>query len=199
METLVIIRTCKRDDFLAYLAYKSFKNVLDCDVVFFAEEGEGGYKWMISKTSGNIVMRPYCDNFGGRSNVILCLEFLKKINTEKYDKVIFSDADIILEKNPFDNEFDFGGIRDENNNRHYSGQFLIFSRWLFDKVIHYERYGELFKIFIDSNLSIADDTIFSYVATAFTENVFNFDKLGYWRHEKLYHLEQFYREKSITS
>jgi hypothetical protein len=174
--------------------------VIDCDVVFFAEDQQG-YKWMnlifYGKTNfrDGILYRPFCDNFGGRSNVILCIEFLKKISTEDYDKVIFCDADIILERNVFDQDFDFGGIRDRNNIRHFSGQFLIFSQWLFDKVIHYERYGELFKIFIDSNQSIADDTIFSYVATAFTEKTFDFEGLGYWRHEKNYHLEQFYYER----
>lgn len=191
MKTLVIIRTCKRDDFISFLAYKSFKIHLDCDIVFFAEEGHD-YKW-IKKTDAEIVYRPYCDNFGGRSNVITFIEELKHINTEGYDYVIVSDADIHLDKNPLVG-FEFGGIRDENNKRHFSGQLLIYSRDLFDLVLHYKRYAEIFEIFIDTNQSIADDTIMSFIATSYTDNVYDFSGKGYWRHEKLHNLEQFFRE-----
>ena len=187
MKTLVIIRTCKRDDFISYLCYKSFVIHLDCDVIFFAEEGE--YKW-IPKANQQIIYRPFCDNFGGKSNVITYLEQLKKINTEEYDKVILSDADIILDRNPFENEFDFGGIEDVNNPLHYSGQLLIFSRWLFDKVLHYEKYNEVFELIDANGYSIADDTVLSFVATAYSENVFDFNGKGFWRHDKYHHVEK---------
>ncbi|SRR6266496_3071445 len=160
---------------------------MDCDVIFLAEEGD--YKWM-PKAKRQIIYRPFCDNFGGKSNVITYLEQLKKINTEQYDKIILSDADIVIDKSPLSEKYDFGGILDVNNKRHYSGQLLIFSRWLFDKVLHYENYNDIFKIVDENGYSIADDTIFSYVATAYTENIFDFNGKGFWRHEKYYHVEK---------
>lgn len=188
---LVIIRTCPKDDYISYLCYQSWKKVLpNATVIFFAED-EGDidqYKW-IPQTDCSIIMRPFCDNFGGRSNVITCVEWLKKIYTAWYDYIAFCDADITLLKNPFDEYFDFGGVKDVNNPRHYSGQLLLFKQGLFNDILHYDKYEELYEQFINENISILDDTIFSYLATEGTDKVRDFYKTDYWRHEKLHNLE----------
>lgn len=185
MKALVIIRTYELDDYISFLCYQSFLKALPkANYIFFAQEGE--YKYIPKEL---ILIRPYCCNFGGRSNVLACLEGLKLINTKGYDKIIFSDADIILHKNPLKEQFQFAGLKSHDNDWHYSGQMLLFTKKAFDYVVNYEGYNTLFDEFINHNRSISDDTIFSWVATNATKETFDFNNKGYWTHEKLHHLE----------
>lgn len=201
-KTLVIIRTYPADEYIAMLCRESFEKVVEADYIFFGEPGE--YKYI------KPFIRPYCCNFGGRDNVRACIEGLKKIDTSGYDYVIFCDSDITVHKNVFEfahyyfsiatgvvtqgvlkytAHFDFGGIKDVSNDRHYSGQMLIFSREVFHYVVNYNNYDELFASFIYEGLAIADDTIFSFLALSQTTKTKDFYGLNYWTHKKLHHME----------
>jgi hypothetical protein len=187
MSTLAIIRVFPVDDWIAYNCFNSLKEVIGCDVVFFAEQGF--YKW-IGTTNSPIVYRRECGNFGGEKGVNTCIDFLTKIDVSKYENIILCDSDITVLKNPLEFEFTFGGIQDINNPRHFSGQFLIFKRWLFEKVLKYDGYNELIDKFVnEGQVDVADDTCLSYVATEYTDNTFDFLNKHFWLHEKLHHLE----------
>lgn len=193
MKLLIIIRTYPIDDYISYLCYQSFKKIYpDAKYIFFAQNENdpppGKYKW-IRETSEEILFRPYCCNFGGRDHVRNYVKGLKYIDTSGYDKIICSDADITVKKNVFEHEFEFGGIKHFDYDRLYSGQFLIFSKDIFDKIVAYELYEQLFQHFIDNNMSISDDMIFSWIATFWTDKTFDFYEKNYWAHEKLHHLE----------
>ncbi len=189
MRVLVIIRTFPKDDFITKLCHDSFKNIMDCDILFFAEKGE--YKWININAA---ILRDSCSNFGGQAGLYNCVDNLKYLDVEKYDKIILSDSDITMLKNPLDYDFDFGGIQSATHNWHYSGQLLIYSKWLWDKVMGYEKYDRLIDIFVKSGtIDVADDTCMSWVATDYTDNVFDFSGLEYWRHEKLHHLEPLFK------
>lgn len=194
MNTLVIIRTCRRDDFISWLAYKTFKDVGAGDkFIFYAEEKQKDeYRW-ITKTGEEIFWREHCSNFGGRSNLKIFLKGLRQIDTTGYDYVIVSDSDIIMEKNPFDgNEFELGGVQQAGNPRHFSGQLIIYSGKLFQKVIHYPEYDILMEQMIRDNYSIADDTVMTWIATMYTDKTFDFDGKEYWRHVKLQYMEKLF-------
>ncbi len=194
MKILVIIRTFPKDDFISYLCYKSFQKVLkdrNVQYLFFAERGN--YNWIL-KTNETILYRNEVANFGGRSGVECCIKWLSKLNYETYDKVIFSDADIILNKDPLEFDYQIGGVQDLTNKRHFSGQLIIYDRWLFEKVLNYQGYENLYNHFLENNISIADDTIMSWVATEYTDKTKNFYEQDYWTHEKLNHLEKDYVE-----
>ena len=181
---LIIIRCCPKDDELAYRCYTTFKDTgIEAEYLFFAENGK--YPLCI-QTKENFYFRPWMDNFCGRSNVIPYIEHLRKIDVSIYDMIILSDADIIVNKNPLDHHFDFGGIRDATNHRHFSGQMLIFSKSIFTRLMTYDRYEETMEYFINNtNYSIVDDTILSWVATE-DKNIttFDFNGLNYWVHTK---------------
>lgn len=184
MKILTIIRVYPTDDYIANLCYQSFLKVFpEATYIFFAEEGQ--YKHIPQDL---IKTRGYCCNFGGLNNVVPCIEGLKKIKTDGYDKIIFVDADITLHKSPFDSDFDFGGIMHAGNDRHYSGQFMIFSKWVFDEMLKADFAG-VFAMFLNEQKSISDDTIFSWVCTELTQNTRDFHNKSYWTHEKLHHLE----------
>lgn len=185
---LLIIRSCKRDDFIARLCYDSWIDVLpDADYLFFLENGE--YKYVPKDVQ--VSYRRSCDNFGGRANAVPFIEDLKKIDTKPYDFICVCDADVIMYKNPFDNDYDFnfGGWGDDNNPRHFSGQLMIWKRDLFNSVVKFPFIEDAVNEMIKKGISIADDTILSYIATMFTEDVFRFNGLEYWVHEKRYDLE----------
>ena len=201
MKNLVIIRTCLRDDFIAWNCYQSFKNIIpDADYCFFAEQPRNceRYKW-ITQTGENISFRRWVGNMGGVDYALPYIEDLKEFNkttdcfglhTRWYENIIISDADIVLYKNPLEHEFDFGGIQDDTNKRHFSGQLQIYDGCLLEKVLNYPEYPKIVELLLSKNISIADDTLMSWVATMYTDKVFNFFGLGYWLHEKLYHLEK---------
>lgn len=195
MKPLVIIRVYPIDDWIAFNCYSSFKKVLpEADYIFFAQSSEdppkGSYKWITSVIGAKILIRPYCCNFGGRDHVRACVEGLKMIDLVRYSKVIFSDADIVVHKNPLDEDFEFGGIRSTYNDWHYSGQMLIFDRWLFEEVVWYD-HENVFNDFLERGVSISDDTIFSWIALTYCgeSDTKNFWNLGYWEHAKLHELE----------
>lgn len=197
MRKLIIIRTCLRDDFISYLCYKSFKEIVpNCDFIFFAEHGN--YKWITKAKDGIIFFRESCDNFGGKDGALSLIKSLRilisKINISMYEYVALSDADITIKKNPFEHTFCFGGIKDVNNKRHYSGQLLLFNSIIFDDVIHYGFYDEIINEIIEEEKSVADDTCLSYAATRITKNLiyplpYDFYNKQYWIHEKKYQLE----------
>ncbi len=185
--TLVIIRTCLRDDNIAYLCYHSFKQVMDADYLFFAEQAD--YKW-ISITGVPIIYRDCYDNFGGQIGLHGFIKEASLIDVSKYDTVIVSDSDITMLKNPLQLNFEFGGVKSETNERHYSGQLLIYSNEVWNRVMSYTKYNELIEKFVNSGtIDVADDTCMSWVATEFTNDTFDFHEKGYWIHEKNYHLE----------
>ena len=193
MKNLVIIRTCKRDDFLAFYCYQSFKKVgVRADFIFFAEYPVPPYKW-IEKTKEQIIYRNYAGNFGGILGAMPYITDLKRLNIDDYDRVVISDSDIIVHKDPFyDDSFLFGGIRDDNNPRHFSGQFQIYDAQLLKKIIEYPNYLNLSANLQLEGINIADDTMISHVATQYTDKTKNFFGLGYWTHDKLYSLENEY-------
>jgi hypothetical protein len=181
MKILCIIRICPKDDFIGWRTMEGWKKVIEADYLFFAEQGE--YKWIAGQ---NIVHRPHCDNFLGKDGVYAVIEGFKNVNYEGYDKIIFCDSDLTIKGNPFVEEFDFGGIQDCDNLRHFSGQCMIFSKWVLDRMLACKRYRQLIEWFCDHQKSVADDTIFSWVCTEFVGGK---HLNGYWQHEKMYHLE----------
>lgn len=194
MKVLILIRTYPIDDYISFLCYLSWKRVLpEATFIFFAQDENdpppGKYKW-IRETGEQIHIRPYCCNFGGRDHVRAYIKGLQDIDTTDYDKIICSDADITVFKNPLVYDFDFGGIQHIDNKRVFSGQCLIFSQSIFDRLVWYRDYEAVFDEFInDGYRSISDDTIFSWLATAWTDKTFDFFEKDYWAHEKLHHLE----------
>ena len=189
MRTLTLIRTCPKDEELAIRCYVSFKRKAKCDVVFFAERPVEDYsKSDILRVFAPTMYRPKFDNFGGRDNVIPYLEELKRVNVDNYDYIILSDSDIQILKDPIDEDFDFGGIQDFNNFRHFSGQLLIFKTEIFKKVLEYELIYELTEELIEKGISIADDTVISWIATEYTNNTRNFFEKDYWIHSKRFNV-----------
>jgi hypothetical protein len=193
MKALIIIRTYPIDDYISYLCYQSFKRFYpNAKYIFFAQNENdpppGKYYW-ITQTGEEILIRPYCCNFGGKSHVEGYVEGLKKIDTTGFDKIVCSDADITILKDIFENDFDLGGVKHFDYDRLYSGQLLIFSKEIFDRIVAYPDYPKLYDYFIENGLSISDDMIFSWLATEWTEKRFDFYNKGYWNHEKLHHLE----------
>lgn len=191
MQTLVIIRTYPVDDYIAYLCYLSFKKVMSCNFIFFAEKGR--YKWL-TKTNGIFLHRESCVNFGGQLGLNICIDGLSKINVTRYDNIILCDSDITVLRNPLDVKevvhYEFAGVQDYNNKRHFSGQFLIFSNRVWNKVMKFPNYVWLIESFVKEGIvDVADDTCMSWVATGVTTETYNFHELGYWKHEKNYHLE----------
>lgn len=196
MKNLVIIRTCERDDFLAFHCYNSFKKVgVDADYLFFAQHSYNGYKW-ITRTGEKIVERGYSDNFGGMIHALSYIQDLKSLDVSGYDRIIISDSDIILHKNPLEvmDEYGFGigGVQDATNKKHFSGQFQIYSAEVFERCMGYREYESLSIKFISDGINVADDTLLSWIATDHAETLMNFDGTGCWSHEKLYHLENEY-------
>ena len=210
MKVLILIRVCPRDQELAARCERTFEKVIKkCDIRWFAEEGE--YKlWTFSP----FIWHPFFDNYGGRDYVLPFIEELKKLNVRNYDYIILTDSDIQLLKNPLEQDFEFGGIQDQkngedysdlvfhqiqnpleqdfefggiqdqNNLRHFSGQMLIFKRELFEKVLAYKDIYKLTEELIEKNISIADDTILSWIATEYTNKTYNFYDQDYWIHSK---------------
>lgn len=179
---LIIIRTCKRDDALALRCYMSFKKLnIKAKYLFFAEEGEYTY---ITQTTEEIVYHKYCDNYGGRDNVRQYLNELNKINFDNYSKVIISDSDIIVHKDPLEIYCEYGGIQDSKNLFHFSGQFLIIDESVLNTILAFENYEILYQYFIDNDISIADDTVFGYVASGCTTKIYNYEDQDYWTHTK---------------
>jgi hypothetical protein len=194
---LIIIRTYPVDDFISYLCYRSWKAVLpDAKFIFFCQNETdpppGKYK-CIAMTGEQMLIRPYCCNFGGRDHVRAYIDGLKKIDTTGYDKIACCDADVTMIKNPFEHEFDFAGISHYGYTRLYSGQLLMFDKKIFDRVVGYTGYEELFEQFIkDGYRSISDDTIISWLVTEWGVKVFDFFEKNYWHHYKLHHLEKIF-------
>lgn len=190
MNVLVIIRVCPNDDFIAHLCYESFKEVMkehNLTFMFFAEKGV--YKW-INQEQGSFVFRKFCGNFGGQEGLYCCIDYLKPVDVNGFDKIILSDSDITLYKDPLDVEVDFGGIMHIGNERHYSGQLLIFSKKVWNHVMNNGNYPEIIKFFVESNVyHVADDTCMSWVAYQSAFHLYDYNGKGYWKHEKLHHLE----------
>lgn len=182
MKALVIIRPCPRDDRLAYRCYNSFKEVgIGDKFIFFAEKGE--YP-LLSACDGEFMFRAHMSNFGGRDNVRPYIEYLKKIDIAGFDKIVISDADIIVHKNFLDGEYSLGGIQQAGNPRHFSGQLLIFDNYTFDWVINYPDFELLMEGFIEKDYCIADDTVLTWVATLATDRTRDFNGEDYWTHTK---------------
>lgn len=193
MKILIIIKVCQRDDFIAWHSYNSFKEKYPkAHFIFFAED-HVSYHW-IHKPMEMIIYRPYRSNLGGWDYARPFIEDLKVINTEGFDKVILSDADIVLKKDVLYFNYDMGGIQhqSEEKERHFSGQLMIFNKWLFDLVVNYSDYQGIKDDIIRRNWGVADDTMMSLVALKYTNNTFNFFELDYWDHEKRFHLEKDY-------
>ena len=106
------------------------------------------------------------------------------LNIKNYDYIILSDSDIQLLKNPLEQDFEFGGIQDKNNPRHFSGQMLIFKKELFERVLEYKNVYALTEELISKNISIADDTVLSWIATEYTNKTYDFYDKDYWIHSK---------------
>lgn len=180
---LIIIRVCKRDEIIALRCYYSFiKYIPNIEIIIFAEEDEYN---TFGDSEFNMWYHTSYDNYGGRDNIIPYIEYLKKFNfIINFDYTIVVDSDIELLKNPLDEEFEFGGIQDKDNVRHFSGQLLIFRSNLLKKVLEYENIYELTEELISKKISIADDTVLSYIATEYTNKTRNFFEKEYWIHSK---------------
>lgn len=193
MKNLVIIRTCKRDDFIAWYCYQSFKKLnIDADYIFFAEDSYIPYEWIL-KTGEPIIYREFFDNFGGAKNAVPYFKRIGDIYYSEYERILISDSDIVLYKDPFDEDFDFGGYVDAINPRHISGQCQIYKPEVLKRVVEYPWYQNLVQNLAESGISVADDTLSSWVATMEDVKIKDFADSGYWLHEKLYSLEDDYK------
>ena len=182
MDNLIIIRVCKRDELIALRCHKSFlEKIPNIEIIIFAEDDDYN---TFGDSEFNMWYHPSYDNYGGRGNVIPYIKKLKEIKIRNYKYVVIVDSDIQILKNPLEHEFDFGGIQDDNNKRHFSGQLLIFKSELLQKVLTYEKVYELTEDFVNKNISVADDTILSWIATEYTTNTYNFLNQNYWIHSK---------------
>lgn len=181
MRDLAIIRVCPKDQRLASRCEKSIKeHIPDCSIIWFAEEGK--YEFL---TRAPIYYRPFFDNFGGRDNVLPYLKELKNLPIQNYKNILLVDSDITFLKNPLDSEYDLGGIQDYTNKRHFSGQCIILKSELLQSVLNYEFISKLIQELLDTtNISIADDTVISWIATTYTENTKDFFNQDYWVHSK---------------
>lgn len=192
---ILIIRSCSRDEKRAHLCYLTAKkhNVAD-SFIFFHEKTDDSkvIPKILIETGERIHFRSYCDNFGGYSNVLQMVEDLKQLNRPQQDDwIIFSDADIIFNCNPFkyldDHRIDHAGFGSElmpGRAIHYSGQLNFIRGWLWNT---YLDLGEdnMNKLKTEmANYPIADDTIFSKFSHQCSRNIFTFHE-PVWEHHKV--------------
>lgn len=191
---IAIIRSCDRDDLIAYVCYLTMKkhNVAN-RYIFFHDGNNHPY---ISKSGEQIIYRESSGNFGGWSNVVIMLKELRKwasCNAEDY--IIFSDSDIIIMSNPFDilpNGIDHAGYFNPKEYyfdkiTHISGQFNIVKGLLWNCYINdsEEMYKLCFDKLANNDKPIADDTIFSVYANMRNARQFRFGANECWIHGKM--------------
>jgi hypothetical protein len=200
---ILIIRTYPSDDYSAHLCYLTAKkhNVAD-KYIFWAEYGDNP---LIEKTHEPIFYRQRCGNFGG-------LLFVKKMISDltllplfkKDDHIIFSDADIIFLKNPFeliDDKIDHAGLFGKSmvcdNIPHVSGQLNIIKGWLWNKYIRggVTLLDDLHKYQSEHNSvsGTADDTLFSIFSYLEGAKKKSFPLGEYWIHDKTNNKEEYYK------
>lgn len=199
---LIIIRTNGRDDFIAWLCYQTFRKVCkDADYIFFAEYEDWEftkqkYEW-INTTCQPIFYHEFCSNFGGRDYLVPYFWYLKamlmQLDLSSYDYVGISDADMIFLKNPFDEDFDIGGIQDANNWRHISGQFMVFKPDVLKRILRSNIFREIDEV-MERGYAVADDTVFTHIATKEEIKIRDFYEKDYWIHHKGYDLKPWWTE-----
>lgn len=200
--TTAIIRSCDRDDLRALLCYQTMKKYKVADnYIFFHEKNrftdDCNCPNISSAEDAIIVMREFCDNFGGENNIITMLKEIKEKFPafEDNDKVIFCDADIIMRRNPFDfmpTESQYAGICNDDVRiggiyRHFSGQFNILSGRLWNKYIEEGEKGyRERRIILDKyNYSIADDSVLSTFVWQNNIEPYNLFNDNCWLHYKI--------------
>jgi hypothetical protein len=167
----VVIRTCKRDDYLAALCYESFKAAaIEADYSFLAEHGEYQY---ITQSGISIKHKGFCDNYGGTQGAKAILHDFKQYSISNDDIFVFSDSDIIVREN-FTNdlfEADHSGIMntDHWNLRHVSGQMQIFKGSTFNKIVSLmePQINLALMHMVNAGIAMADDTFLSFLTDSF--------------------------------
>jgi len=201
---ILLIRACKRDDYIARLCYESWKLAgFNGRIVLYSEDYKS--QWF-SGIDIEIIKRNYCDNFGGQIGAATMLEGFKKINFSKEDFIISCDSDIIVKINPTENiDFDFGGVggiielgtgryvTEETDTRkmwHFSGQLQILNgKYLYDIIQDSsETIRDIYQKMRDDHISFADDTYMSYRMNMIKDlkiKTLN----NHWQHAKYYQFE----------
>ena len=168
---MIIIRCYKKDEFAALKCYESMVRVGLNDKFYFHYDNELGQPTLINQTGVEIINREPCGNFGGLLFVKRMMDDLKKIpkpNEEEF--VIYSDADVEFNLNPFDfidSTIDHAGYYGDAHVKegipHVSGQCNIIKGWLWNKYIAEgeEAIDRCFDILQGSEAGCADDTLFS--------------------------------------
>jgi hypothetical protein len=198
---LVIIRTCKKDDYLARLCYDSFKELgIKAKYIFLADNDN--YKY-INETGEQIIYKDWCDNYGATRGVNGFVKSLKKINLD-FEHVIISDSDIVV-LDDFINEiygtdhFGTGGRDQLNNLLHISGQVQIFKGEIIKKISNLN--DDQVQFYIDTmlqkNINIADDTFCSYLTDHWncSKKIINNHKL--WIHYKFYEYQNLDSKRAL--
>jgi hypothetical protein len=186
----VIIRTCKRDDYLAKLCYDSFiKSGIQAEYTFLADKKE--YEYIKTVPVKIVYKDSISDNYGGVRGVKALIDSLKQFSFSDDDTIILSDSDIVVFENFLHlvKEYDHCGTGGEYNNlMHISGQMQIFNGKTLKKLITLSdsEIDVIVKEMIDKKLNIADDTFNSYVTDKLSCKKMLINNNGIWIHYKAY-------------
>jgi hypothetical protein len=184
----VIVRTCERDDYIGRLAMESLKDLYGRSAIYWYSGEHGEYNHCIDSP---MLIRDFCDNFGGRSGVHGFVNMLKSyaVPVNRLDTVMIVDSDIIA----FDKAYpmpsiDLCGVGGSYNGFvHISGQFQIISFNLFDvlRTITDNQIDQIIGAMLLSDTNIADDTFVSYLAMSNQMSVYRLEAVM-WVHQKYY-------------
>jgi hypothetical protein len=184
----VLIRTCKRDEYLARLCYESFITAgIDAKYSFLTEPGKYEY---LTDTNANIIEKGFCDNYTGQVGAHGIVSDIKKYSVNPDDIVIISDSDIVVFENFIDKlvNIDHAGVinRTRWGLNHVSGQMQILRGSIFLRLSNLTS-SDISKIvdeMVALGIDVADDTFISFVTDSL--GAIKLDLLGYWIHSKFH-------------
>ena len=165
---ILIVRSCDRDLQMAQICAETALLHMRLDRVIFLHEGN--HKPIITQKF-EIIARPFADNFGGDSNVVILRTYMSQISgIGADDTVLFSDSDVIFTGNSIEAflnaDIDHGGLFGAQplceGAPHISGQLQImrgdiWNRWVSD----HGGAEAAMQALLRGSCSIADDTALS--------------------------------------
>ena len=183
----LLIRTYKKDDYIARLCYESWMLAgFQGEVIFLSD----GYETEWLKGLGRTIVRQPVANFGGQLGAKCLIDCINQIEYKGEDTIISCDTDVVVFRNPlniFQSDFGGAGEINEHGFTHIGGQCMIIKGWLANAIssVSDEKFKNNWEYMDEMGINICDDSYFSYQARNCTNQTYK----GYWLHEKLYHLE----------
>lgn len=183
----LLIRTYKKDDYIARLCYESWKLAgYEGEVIFLSD----GYETEWLKGIGRTIVRQPVANFGGQLGAKCLIDCINQIDYKDEDVIISCDTDVVLFKNPLADKQSAplcgsGAMNDLHKFYHISGQLMIIKGYQAKKIcnISDDEFERNWQWMDKKGINICDDTYFSY-------HTYGAQPIELtWLHEKLYHLE----------